>query len=113
LISASSDGSIFFLRIKEHINGSDEANNGGIASYNTGKNSLSGGANKMVMSKIVNVYNLNDFCLFSADDRKKTLREITEYESEIESKKTDIEDTKEQIQSDKGKQMTELERTNN
>ena len=62
LITGSADGSIYFLRLRELVDGEDVTSIDALTNYGTGKEKNGG----VAAGKLTGMYGLNDFCFLSS-----------------------------------------------
>jgi WD40 repeat protein len=102
LITASEDGSIFLLKLKEYIEGNETTN------YDI-LNSLNANRRKDVMGKFVNAYLLNPYSLVGRPNMEGKRDQIKELEFKIQNAKSDIEDIKEKYINDYNQRIKSIE----
>lgn len=92
LITGSEDGTIYLMKLKEYVDGSD---NTGIDLMNVGN--AAGGKKKDLMGKFVNSYLLNTLTLIGKVGFVAKRDQIKELEYKIQNAKSDVDDEKEKL----------------
>ena len=102
LISASEDGSIFLLKLKEYVEGNEATN------YDV-LNNLNANKRKDLMGKFVNAYLLNSLSLVGRSNMEGKRDQIKELEFKIQNAKSDMEDIKDKYKNDYEQRIKSIE----
>lgn len=105
LVSASSDGSQVFSKVKEFVNGEDISTVDFLAA-------LSHQKDNDLLGRISNTFNFSEFCLLSSSTQEMRREKIKELDFKIQNTKSDIEEQKEKIVNFYNEKIQKLEEKN-
>jgi hypothetical protein len=105
LVSASSDGSIFFSKIKEFVSGEDVSSVDFLAA-------LSHQKDNDLLGRISNTFNFSEFCLLSSYDQEERRNAVKELDYRIQNITMEIDEQKERLMNYYNNKINKLEEKN-